>query len=63
MKIKIYAGVSNATGNRVMFYKKPDGQWRFCVAGGMWINDTSALPNLYYECNSYLVNNFKEKPQ
>lgn len=63
MKIKIYAGVSNATGNRVMFYKKPDGQWRLCTAGGMWISVPLDLPNLYSECNSYLVNNFKEKQQ
>lgn len=61
MKFKIYAGVSDATGNRVMFYKKHDGQWRFCIAGGRWINGKPFLPKLYSECNYYLVNNFKEK--
>lgn len=61
MKTKVYAGVSKPTGNHVMFYKKPDGQWRLCVVGGKWINVPSDIPNLYPECNSYLVNNFKEK--
>lgn len=61
MKTKVYVGRSKATGNRVMFYKKPDGQWRFRVECGLWIDAPDGVPNLYKDCHPYLVNNFKEK--